>query len=408
MNIKQFSKSIVILIITLSIVFFQTGCIQNKNVSNHEQLSIYQQDGASYKSKYYNQFNKTSSIKVFDENSKQASYICKKQNCNHDTRDTACNSYGLNSRAYIATDDSLYIFSKEYNENQPGHIDIVDLKTGNRKKYADVGNFNIIYNAFLINDKIYYSDLLEAGGCAIKVFDLKKKTITPIANENYNNGIFASIKGIDNDILYYREDYYGHKPINFNMDDYYLYGPAEYNSMGAPSWYKTFIVSTSLFTYNLNTNEKKNTVKDIKFNTFTYYNKALYYVDDSKKKAHKLDWVTGKDEVLFTSEKKMYIHMFGYDDKIAFDTYTIKPTEISKYKTQQVITGKFFYDISTRKTEEFEFDDKDLQLISREHKLNNGFIVAISTSDNRLIRYAYISEDDYYIGKANLIIIEEE
>ena len=60
------------------------------------------------------------------------------------------------------------------------------------------------------------------------------------------------------------------------------------------------------------------------------------------------------------------------------------------------------YDTTTKKTQEHKFNDVELQSISRYHKLNNGFIVAINTKSKRITRYAYISEKDYYDGKANL------
>lgn len=401
-------KYIVTVTIILSLTFFQTGCSQNKMNTKNEQGSIYEQYGASYKNKYYNRFNETRSIKIFDENTKQTSYVCQKKNCNHDKNDATCNSYGLNACAYVPTEDYLYVFAKEYNENQPGHIDRIDLKTGKRTKYADVDNFNDIYNAFLINNKIYFSDLLKTGGCSIKVFDIDKKTITFIANEENNKNIFAYIKGFENDTLYYREDYHGDKTINYNSDDYYLSYIAEYDFIGAPSWYKTYIVSTSLFTYDLKTNKKNNTVKNIDYYTFTYYDKALYYVDDSKKKAHRLDWITGKDELLFTSKEEMNVNMFGYNNTITFDTYIKKPTEVNRYMTEEIITGRILYDVSAKESKKFEFNNKDLEFISREHKLDNGFIVAFTTSNHKTIREAYISKNDYYKGKSNLIIINEE
>lgn len=404
MKINNIFKTITIFAVILSTVILQTGCTsQNKGIKN-KQVSVYQQSGASYKNKYYYVSDEIFAFKVFDEKAKKSEFICKKENCKHEEKDKSCASYVLNSQGYVVTDNYLFIFCHGDNENEIDYINRVDLNTGEKEKYANTGyNYYFIYNAFLIDNIIYYSVQFEQGGCSIKAFDIDKKTVTNIANEKDSKDIFAYICGVEDDVIYYREDY--HEKDNYDENTMFYGIDTEYTMIGWPNWYNNYIGKTMLFTFNINTNKKVNTVKNIDFYTYTYYNKNLYYTDINNKKAYKMDWITGKEELLFTNDKQLYLHaVTGFDNKLSFNEYIDK--KIYSIKNDRYVTGMILYDLDENKHKKHLFNNDQIYSMSRIQKCKDGFIVDVVFKPNRTVKYAYISQDDYYNGIANFLYFE--
>lgn len=381
-----------------------TGCVQTKITTESKSQSIYQQGGVAYENKYiYSDSSLT--LKIFDEKTKETEFLCRKKYCIHDKDDLTCVSYGRESRAFVATKEYLYIFVRGYQSPKPGHIDRINLADGSRTVYSDENDFFDIYNAYLYDGKVFFSDLLPAGGCAVKVFDIEKKTLEIIANEKESKDVFSWVNGIENDVLYFREDYH---EIKIDIPDYDL---TPYDYMGVPSWYNNFIASTSLFTYNLNTCKTINTAKNINQFGNTYYNKGFYFVDKDNN-ARKIDWTNGKNTLLFSSNdiliksgEKVKFHQFCFDDKLGLTAFKeIKPKNRGG-NISQIITKKLIYDIVLEDLQPYNIDE-EIQFLTPLCEMNDGLIVSFNTKSQRRSERAYMSKSDYYGGKMNLIELE--
>ncbi len=398
-----------------------------------KQLPIYKSEGASYNGKYYSYYSdEVFSFKVFDEATKKSEYLCKKSGCIHNQEDKTCNSYSKDTMGFIPVGKYLYVFVRKFESVEPGHIDIINLETGEREQYLVSSDFGLIYNAYAVGDMVYFTDQcyyenpsntenLSLGYlniCAIKIFDINKKTIEFIANEKKDMNTFSYISAIEDDTLYYQEYYQyiefekqkaGYRPKNTQRHEY-----SGIDFIDSPSFYYYSIDDTSLFTYNLNTSERVKTASGIENFGLNYYKKGFYFLDEQNN-THRIDWLTGEEKIVVSAQESGFgeqeiceLNSYVFNGKLSYITYDAKLKENSKTRYIRTVTGRRIYDIEKDQHQNHDFDNSDLQYITIMNELNDGFIAAYKMNSSKVFNYGYILKQDYYAGRANFVVVKQD
>lgn len=404
-----------------------------KEQATNKAMPTYKSEGAVYDGKYYSYYSDgVFSFKVFDEATKKSEYLCKKSGCTHNQEDKTCNSYSQDTMGFVLVGDYLYAFMREYESVEPGQIDRINLKTGEREKYLDTSDFGLIYNAYAVGDMIYFTDqcyyenLSETENiaydylniCAVKVFDINKKTIEFIANEEKDMNTFSYISAIEDDTIYYQEYYKyaelekqkaGYRPKNTKRHEY---GGLDF--IDSPSFYYYLIDDTSLFTYNLNTGEKVKTASGIENFGLNYYKKGFYFLDEQNN-THRIDWITGEEKIIVSAEEAGFgeqevceLNSYVFKGKLFYKTYDTKLRENSKNTYIRTVTGSRIYDIEKDEWKKYDFDNSDLQYMTIMDELSDGFVVSYKMNTSKTFGYGYISKQDYYAGKTEFVEVKRD